>query len=450
MAINSNIALQARGIELQDPLNQLTKISNLQSAQNQNELNQMQMGEARRGMQEKEAVRNYFAQNPDTTNPAFSQGLYGVSPTQGMAFEKFRSEQGKAKSDSNKASSDLLTARLDQSKRILGQINPNSPSAGAAYMAWHRAQHSDSVIGPALTQFGVKESDANASIEAAIAQGPQALANMINQSVMGVEKFMTMNKPVTTQIDQGGRKLLVQTPGMGGTPTTVGTFDRVPLPDNVAAQEARLKAAGRTTVNVNTAVEGAYSKAFAGKLADTDITKLETAERAPRLAESANRIVDLLNTGNIITGTAADIKLAIARGMNMTGANNAELISNTERLISSQGQATLDAIKGAGLGTGQGFTDKDLKFLQGIAGGTINLTAETIRELATIQHSVAQRSATAWNTRAKQIPNSAVAGTGLSIEPVTIPAFKGAAAGNSGWTDAKQKRLEELDAKRRR
>lgn len=178
-----------------------------------------------------------------------------------------------------------------------------------------------------------------------------------------------------------------------------------------------------TTVNVPVSVstEKKFGEQFASKMADTDINKMTAAEKAPQLAESANRIIDLVNKGNVFTGPVSDVKLNIARGLNVLGANNEEKIANTEKLISALGQSTLDAIKSAGLGTGQGFTDKDLKFLQGIAGGTIQLTAETLKELARLQHLTATRSAESWNNRVKQIPKSAIEGTGLSTEPIKVP-----------------------------
>lgn len=182
-----------------------------------------------------------------------------------------------------------------------------------------------------------------------------------------------------------------------------------------------------TTVNVST--EKAYGSAFGGKLADVDIGKLTTAEKAPALAESANRIIGLVQQGNVFTGPAADVKLNLARALNVAGANNQEKIANTESLIAATGQSTLDAIKGAGLGTGQGFTDKDLKFLQGVAGGTVTMTPQTLTELATLQHRAASRSADAWNKRVKEMPQNVVQGTGLSTAPVTVaplqPVMKG-------------------------
>ena len=194
------------------------------------------------------------------------------------------------------------------------------------------------------------------------------------------------------------------------------------LSPEAEAQKIRIAAAGRapgTTVNISN--EKKFGEAFAKNIADADVAKLTTAEGAPRMAQSANRILELANRSDVFTGPAANVKLNIARALNIVGANNQQLISNTEQLIAATGQSTLDAIKGAGLGAGQGFTDKDLKFLQGVAGGTIELTSTTLKELARLQHLTATKSAESWNKRVKQIPSSAIEGTGLSLEPITVP-----------------------------
>ena len=184
-----------------------------------------------------------------------------------------------------------------------------------------------------------------------------------------------------------------------------------------------------TSVTVST--EKTYGGKLADKLADRDDAKLGAAEKAPQLAESANRIISLVNQGNLFTGPIAGIKLNIARALNVAGASNEEKISNTESLIAATGQSTLDAIKSAGLGTGQGFTDKDLKFLQQIAGGTFELTPQTLTRLATLQHQAAVRSVEAWNTRFTQIPSSATGALGLSTVP-KIPPLAGAST-SSGF-----------------
>jgi hypothetical protein len=81
----------------------------------------------------------------------------------------------------------------------------------------------------------------------------------------------------------------------------------------------------------------------------------------------------------------------------------------------------LDSIKTSGLGAGNGFTNADRDFLEKAKSGNIDMTSQTLRRTAELQLSVAQATANKWNTRAKQIPKSAVEGTGLSVEPIELP-----------------------------
>jgi hypothetical protein len=225
-------------------------------------------------------------------------------------------------------------------------------------------------------------------------------------------------KPALQQINQSGQTQLLRVNPFGGAPESIGTYADVPLPAAVQAQKKEVARA--SAANITQTTEKKYGEVFAGKMAENDIAKLATAEKAPELAESANRIIDLVKQGNVFTGPIADIKLNVARGLNVLGADNNEKIANTELLIAATGKSTLDAIKGAGLGTGQGFTDKDLRFLQGIAGGKIDFKPETLTELARLQHLAATRSAEAWNKRSAQLPKTATEGTGLSLEPIKV------------------------------
>jgi hypothetical protein len=345
-----------------------------------------------------------------------SAGGYG-SKLPGI--EKNLAEMEKERLLSEKTRAELLDAKLKQARGFLDTIDPMNPNAPAQYIAWHEANHADPIVGPALLARGITADQSRAQIQAAIAKGPEAFAQLLNQSRLGTEKFIEMNKPTTQVIDQSGQRQVVQIPGLGGKPTTVGTYADVPLPDAVAAQKKEIAKAGASNITMST--EKKYGEQFAGKMADTDIAKMTTAEKAPQLAESANRIIELVKQGNLFTGPVADVKLNIARALNVAGASNDEKIANTESLIAATGQSTLDAIKSAGLGTGQGFTDKDLKFLQGIAGGTITYTPQTLTELARLQHQAATRSAESWNKRVKQLPKTATEGTGLSTEPIKVP-----------------------------
>jgi hypothetical protein len=425
MPIDPRISLGVQPLQVADPMARYSQFAGIQNAQNQNALAQYQLSTAQREQESTNALNKAFQDAYDVNTGKIDTNKLRKSVAQSgfgaklPGIEKTIAEAEKERTLLQKTQTEVLDAKLKQSRGFLDTINPADPNAPAQYIAWHEANHKDPIVGPALAARGITAAQSRAQIEAAIAKGPQAFADLINGSKLGTEKFIELNKPSTTTINQGGQTQMFQTPGLGGTPKSVGIYADVPLPAAVAEQKKAIAKAGASNITMST--EKKYGEQFAGKMADTDIAKMTTAEKAPQLAESANRIIDLVKQGNIFTGPVADIKLNIARALNVAGASNEEKIANTESLIAATGQSTLDAIKSAGLGTGQGFTDKDLNFLRGIAGGTIQLTAQTLTELARLQHQTATRSAESWNTRVKQLPKSATEGTGLSLEPIKVP-----------------------------
>lgn len=175
-----------------------------------------------------------------------------------------------------------------------------------------------------------------------------------------------------------------------------------------------------TTVNVDTKVGNKYGETFAKGIGEADLKLRDSAIGAKDLAANANQTLKLLENPQIFTGGAANIKLNLARALNVIGDTDAQAIANTEQLIRSTGKATLASIKNSGLGTGQGFTDKDLKMLQGVEGGTIELNADTLRAFATAQHNAATAIVRQWETRRKGVPAAALIGTGLDKETYTI------------------------------
>ena len=192
--------------------------------------------------------------------------------------------------------------------------------------------------------------------------------------------------------------------------------------------------APRMTTNVNVPVslstEKKYGEKFADRMADSDIEKMGAAEKAPELAANAAKIKDVLKKGNVITGFGANTRLEIARALNVAGSTNSEKVANTELLVSSLSKNVMNSIKSSGLGAGQGFTDADLKFLQGAVGGSISLNKETLTKLADLSEKAAHGSAAAWNNRLAKIPKSALEGTGVT-QGVTIPSSKPSAPAQS-------------------
>ncbi len=168
--------------------------------------------------------------------------------------------------------------------------------------------------------------------------------------------------------------------------------------------------------------EKKYGEQFAGKIAEQDSVMLDTATKAPDLAQRANSIKEIIASGKVITGAGADYRLALGKALGLVGmGGDQETIANTETLMVDMARNTLDAIKASGLGAGNGFSNADRDFLEKAAGGKISLESATIDRLATLAHRAAEKSAGKWNSRVKMIPKSAIEGTGISRDPISVP-----------------------------
>lgn len=160
---------------------------------------------------------------------------------------------------------------------------------------------------------------------------------------------------------------------------------------------------------VDKTAEREASKVF-GKGGAENIVKLyEPAQNAQKIVDDSNRILDLIDKG-AFTGPDANIKLTLAKAMNVLGADNNESIKNAELLVSQTAGNVLNGVKASGLGTGQGFTDKDRDFLEKVVGGKVTLNGETLKELARIQKHVAKETVNKWNSGYDKIPEKDRAG----------------------------------------
>jgi hypothetical protein len=151
----------------------------------------MQLVEAQRAQQEQNQLRQLYGSGQDVTSPEFVRQVYGVSPQQGMAYEKTLSERQKAMTESQKAKSDLIDAKLKQRQSILQQVR--TPDE---FMAWHEGNHKDEILGPVLGSSGVTADSSREQIRQALSV-PGGFEKLLQQSQLGIEKFAEMNKPQT-------------------------------------------------------------------------------------------------------------------------------------------------------------------------------------------------------------------------------------------------------------
>jgi hypothetical protein len=206
--LNALIAQGAQFAPPPDPFAQYGKMQQLRVGENQNALAQYQLESAKRTDLQQNALNEAYAQS---INPATGELDYGKvsqflagrgAGSQIPAVQKAQLENIKARGEADKLKSELLDAKLKQSRGFLENINPAAPDAAARYIAWHEANHRDPIIGAALTARGITVEDARKRIDDAM-KSPGGLANLIAESKLGTEKFMEMNKPTISTRNLG-------------------------------------------------------------------------------------------------------------------------------------------------------------------------------------------------------------------------------------------------------
>jgi hypothetical protein len=195
----------------------------------------------------------------------------------------------------------------------------------------------------------------------------------------------------------------------------------------LAASAAAMKRAGASnvTVPVYTGTEKKYGETFASGLATEDLNLYKAAQSAPSQLDTIKETKNLLDQGKVFTGSFANNKLRIAaagQALGITGKDTNEIITNTQRLFANRAKATLDNVRASGLGAGQGFTDRDREFLEKATLGNIEFTSDALKRQIEIEEKVARGSVSRWNERYKQIPKSALQGTGLDqiLSPIEL------------------------------
>jgi hypothetical protein len=334
MAVNPAIAMGVRGIELADPLAQYGKVAAIQGAQQQNALAQLQMRQAEREQEATNALNAAYreAYNPQTGDvdinrlrQSLATGGYGSKLPD---IEKKLGEVKTQRLALTKTEGEVLDAALKRSRGFLETLDPNAPGAAEAYIAWHEANHKDPIIGPALSARGVTADQSRGRI-AQLIQTPGGLARLINESKLGTEKFMELNKPQLSTTDIGGQVVSRTFAPLTGELTTVGTQEKTMAPGEAQRLEndaKRIKQEGqriglegrRVAVleeNARRDADPEFQRRMAGAkatgeaIAKGDVTAQQALPKVINRAEEGIRLIDELigkrdsKTGKLIEGT---------------------------------------------------------------------------------------------------------------------------------------------------
>ena len=419
-------ALIAQGAQFRipppvDPMGNMPQLMQMRAAQNQNALAQYQLGAAQREDAATNALNLAYqnAYDPATgkidinrlrqslASSGAGAKIPGVEKSL-MEAEKARLEQQKLQGDVNlqpvtksTAENKLLDEKLKQSRSFLDTLNPAAPDAGDRYLAWHEANHADPIIGPALAARGVTADQSRAVIQQAIRQGPQALADQINQSKLGAEKFIELNKSTLTSQNIGDQLRIMATPGLGGATTevpgsriatTMTPGEKARLKQSADQFNRRLEqetAAGELTPETRdfaanlVAQGGAMPSLGMGKAAAK--MRSEILSRAAQIAtessgSAAGGAADVLANKVGLTGRAAEERVLGAQGANVALASSEarkmiELAKGYSAAIDRTQYPSINAIQNA---VNKGTGDKNIVALNTALNSLVNSYARAI------------------------------------------------------------------------
>ena len=318
-----------------------------------------------------------------------------------------------------------------QNALTMGQLTPEQSSRAALMFAGNRgAAGIASALGaedPMLKIQSIRQQvlqGLDQTNPQSMMQGAQALAQAGDNQ--GAAQLAQAAREAALQLAKANQENTAATKNLReATPAAVREYQVAKAegyPGSFVDFQTQMKKAGATNVSVSTSADKSYGSELGNLVAKSDIALRDTANSAPEVLNSVQQTRALLDSGKVFTGTGANAKLnvlALGQAFGVTGATDNDVIAKTQQLQQQRSKAVLGQIKASGLGTGQGFTDKDLNFLERASAGTITLSADTIREQLKIEEKLAKASVNKWNNRVKTLPTALTSSMGLS--PVELP-----------------------------
>jgi hypothetical protein len=365
--------------------------------------------------------------------PSFFQNL---QPVANMLTGAYLSKQGDTQQQ--QLAEAIRGREAKETQKILG-LQFGSPDYKPAVMPQIQRDDMGNVMPVVEQQVGQAPDQKQALVEALKSQG--RTGQMIGQTLLAQklkppeqfnlrenEKRFTYNPDTgtTTEIAKGNPKEIKYPNEIELALSLDRSLPRDPATwtqadaDRADARIIRhIKEKRPLNINSTTVLGGEteYNKAFGKELASQDITLKSMAENAPQTLANIKRQQNILEQGNVITGFGADQRLDLARFGQALGLTGKNVVKDTQQLFAGRASSLLDSVKASGLGTGNGFTDKDLKFLEKAKLGGITYDPATLKEQLAIEAIVTRNLVNRYNERVKDMP---VAGN-LRLKPIVLP-----------------------------
>ena len=351
-------ALIAQGAQFKappDPFAQYAQMQQLQHGQNQNALTQYQLENAKRADVQQNALNLAYSQSlkPDGTVDynKLTQSLAGAgagSLIPGATKQQFEAQ--KAQREAAKAEGDLVDQRLKQSR--LGLEGVTTPEQ---FLVWHQSNHADPILGKYLAERGVTAEQSRARIDAAIAAGPQAFQQLLNESKLGTEKAME-NHFIEQTSGQQRWTSAVPKFGPGAATIVPGTIVNQVMTPGEASTAATALAGQRITARGQDIVAGTAAKALA-QAGNLPLQESLAAARERGTLTTKNEVA----AKAILPKVIADAEVGLAAIDGMIG--SAQVDKKSGKVTFAQGGAEMHP----GFGQSVGVGVPGLKYVHGTA-----------------------------------------------------------------------------------
>ena len=330
MALDSSIILGAKSPQFDlaqfSPVNALTSAMKIKQLDQEGQLNALTLGE-RKGLQE------FLGTNPDLKSPDTRTQLvsrFGETgrkvATSLTGIDSAQAAMLKAETDEKVRKNALTVSKTAQYKDLLANVNDQRSA-----LRWIQLQQQDPDLADSpIAKVSIMDAARN------IPADPAGFAQWKQQAALGMSKFMELNKPSFQQVNRSGQTDLLQTPGLGGAPTTIGTFADVPLPPAVEAQRVRIAEKSRPVTNVQLPPQEKAEQADRGKLLVEqykDVAK--AAGLAVKTLPALDTNLNILNKG-FTTGFGTETKAAGASVLAALGVENAKDFATNAQIFQAK------------------------------------------------------------------------------------------------------------------
>jgi hypothetical protein len=325
MALDPNIALGVRSLEVPNQLAQYGQIQQLMAARDTQQFNALKMQEAQAAAEERNALRRL-----DPAAADYESQLFKVSPQLGINYRKEAATTAAQKAAESKSLAEAAAAKQKMMGQAYRDISGRPSDANIT-------AHLEDIAESTLYSDAEKASITKRGMDLLAMPFAERQMFLAQQGASASEL-----KPSTQTVNRAGATDIVRVPAFSGAPATVGSYADVPLPANVQAQKIQIAQQSRPPAQPSAPVaviDPATGQAIYVSREDALRNKMQPAANAPALKPLTEG-----QTIKLRTDVAKDYKAATTA------------LSQIDDLLVSA-----DAVKTSpGLSAATGFTGKYL------------------------------------------------------------------------------------------